>query len=91
VNKVYEDMLADLSLSAEDVPLLAGEVLRGEGSCCSGMNTIIHRLPETIPTDHVISSEGCNGMDYAHFDSKGYRELGRRYALQMLSLMGIKP
>lgn len=88
VKKIYEDMLADLSLSAEKVPLLAGEVLRGEGSCCSGMNTIINTLPDTIPTAYVISSEGCTGMDYAHFDSEGYRELGRRYGLQMLSLMG---
>jgi hypothetical protein len=27
-------------------------------------------------------------MDNAHFDSEGYRKLGRRYGVQMLFLMG---
>jgi len=88
VKKIYGDMLTDLSLSADSVPILAGEVLSVEGNCCSGMNPIINKLPEVIPTAYVISSSGCTGQDQAHFDSAGYRELGRRYALQMLSLMG---
>lgn len=88
VNKIYNDMLADLSLNASSVPLLAGEVLTTPGNCCSAMNAIINKLPETVPTAHVISSEGCGGMDYAHFDSEGYRILGKRYAEKMLSLMG---
>lgn len=88
VKKIYNDMLADLSLSAESVPLLAGEVVSADGNCCSSMNTIINSLPDTIPTAHVISSSGCTAMDNAHFDSKGYRKLGRRYGVKMLSLMG---
>lgn len=88
VKKIYNDMMTDLSLNAEDIPLLAGEVLSEEGNCCSSMNTIINRLPDTIPTAHVISSSGCTGQDNAHFDSEGYRELGRRYAEKMLSLQG---
>jgi hypothetical protein len=90
VKKIYNDMLADLSLTAESVPLLAGEVLNVEGSCCSKMNPIIRRLPEVIPTAHIISSEGISGMDNAHFNSEGYRILGTRYAKQMLKLMGIQ-
>ncbi|MGQ1945498.1 sialate O-acetylesterase [Geofilum sp. OHC36d9] len=88
VKKIYTDMLTDLSLNADSVPLLAGEVLSTPGNCCSGMNPIINRLPDTIPTAYVISSSGCSAMDNAHFDSEGYRKLGRRYAIQMLSLMG---
>jgi hypothetical protein len=88
VKKIYDDMLSDLSLQADSVPLLAGEVLSAGENCCSSMNAIIDRLPETIPTAHVISSKGCSGQDIAHFDSEGYRILGRRYAVQMLSLMG---
>jgi hypothetical protein len=88
VKKIYNDMLTDLSLYADSVPLLAGEVLSAAGNCCASMNTIINRLPDTIPTSYVISSEGCDGMDNAHFNSEGYRELGRRYAVQMLSLLG---
>ena len=88
VKKIYDDMLTDLSLDADSVPLLAGEVLSAQGNCCSAMNPIINKLPDTIPTSYVISSAGCTGQDDAHFDSEGYRELGRRYALKMLSLPG---
>jgi len=90
VKKIYDDMLTDLSLKAESVPILAGEVVSTEGSCCSSMNAIIDRLPDAIPTAHVISSTGCSSQDKAHFSSEGYRKLGRRYAIQMLSLMGYK-
>ena len=89
VHKIYNDILADLSLDAASVPLLAGEVVEAEqGGCCASMNSIIATLPDTIPTAHVISSHGCTAQDNAHFDSAGVRELGRRYAEKMLSLMG---
>jgi hypothetical protein len=90
VKKIYDVMIADLSLNADSVPLLAGELLSTGDNCCSSMNSIINRLPETIPTAYVISSAGCVGQDKAHFNSEGYRMLGRRYAIQMLSLMGYK-
>ena len=72
------------------MPLLAGEVVRAGGrGRCIAMNPIIDALPETIHTAHVISSEGCtSGPDDLHFDAGGYRELGRRYAYKMLSLLG---
>lgn len=88
VKKIYGDMLTDLSLNADSVPLLAGELLAVEGNCCSKMNPIIRKLPDSIPSAHIISSEGCTGFDKAHFDSNGYRELGRRYGLEMLTLLG---
>ncbi len=89
VQKIYNDILTDLSLDAASVPLLAGEVVDAEqGGCCSAMNPIIATLPDTIPTAHVISSRGCTAQDNAHFDSAGVRELGRRYAETMLALMG---
>lgn len=57
---VYNQLIADLHLKTEDVPLLAGEVVRADGKGrCVRMNNIIDRLPETIHTAHVISSEGC--------------------------------
>ena len=88
VKKIYNDMLTDLALEANSVPLLAGELFSGEGNCCSSMNTIIGKLPDTIPSAHVISSEGCTGQDAAHFDSEGYRKLGERYGVKMLELLG---
>ena len=88
VKKIYTDMLNDLGLAEEDVPLLAGELLSAEEDCCSKMNPIIRTLPNSVPNAHIISSSGCTGKDKAHFDSNGYRKLGTRYALKMLSLMG---
>ncbi len=89
VKKVYDEMLADLSLNADAIPLLAGEVFSGDENCCGTlMNPIINKLPETIPTAHVISSDGCTGQDAAHFDAEGYRILGERYGDKMLELLG---
>ncbi|NJK87920.1 MAG: sialate O-acetylesterase [Bacteroidales bacterium] len=90
VKKIYQDMLTDLSLNADSVPLLAGELVSTEVNCCSSMNSIINQLPDSIPTAYVISSSGCPSQDPAHFDAEGYRILGKRYAIQMLSLMGYK-
>ena len=86
VKNIYTNILEDLSLSAQAVPLLAGELYSGEHNCCGRMNPIINQLPEHIPTAHIISSKGCTGFDEAHFDSEGVRELGKRYALKMLEL-----
>jgi len=86
VHKIYKDLLSELSLSARDVPLLAGEVLSLEGSCCLEMIPIINNLPSIVHSAHVISSKDCTAMDNSHFDSEGYREMGRRYAKKMLSL-----
>lgn len=92
VKGVYENLLADLSLKAQAVPLLAGEVVNADqGGVCASMNPIIATLPETIPTAHVISSAGCpDGPDNLHFSAEGYRMLGKRYGEKMLSLLGIK-
>ena len=90
VKNVYDNLLGDLNLVPEQVPLLAGEVVQANGKgVCIGMNKQIKALPETIHTAHVISSDDCtNGPDNLHFDAAGYRELGARYADKMLSLLG---
>ena len=90
VNVVYNNLLKDLNLDAASVPLLAGEVVNADqGGVCARMNTIIDSLPQTIPTAHVISSAGCTvAADHLHFNAAGYRELGRRYAAEMLPLLG---
>ena len=89
VKTVYERLLSDLQLRAEDVPLIVGEVVQADGQgVCIRANKQIDALPETIPTAHVVSSDGCtNGPDRLHFDAAGYRELGRRYAETMLPLL----
>jgi len=91
VRGVYENLLKDLNLKAEDVPLLAGEVVNADQQgACASMNAIIDDLPKTIPTAHVISSKGCESRpDHLHFTPRGYRELGKRYAEEMLSHLGL--
>lgn len=90
VNVVYQNLLKDLHLKAKKVPLLAGETVnKDQGGICASMNTIIAKLPQTIPNTYVISSAGCpDGPDNLHFTAEGYRMLGKRYAEKMLSLLG---
>jgi len=90
VQRVYTNLLTDLNLKAEAVPLLAGEVVHADQhGACAGMNAIIGALPKTIPTAHVVSSKGCAARpDHLHFTPEGYRELGKRYAETMQPLLG---
>lgn len=90
VKLVYDNLMKDLHLKPKKVPLLAGETVNADqGGICASMNKIIATLPETIKNAHVISSSGCtDAADNLHFDAAGYRELGKRYAEKMLSLMG---
>ena len=85
VAEIVADLRADLGLG-EDVPFIAGELLYG--GCCASHNPIINQLPDNIPNSRVVSAEGLAGMDEAHFDLEGQRELGRRYAEAMLEALG---
>lgn len=89
VQTIYDNIMNDLSLSPDSVPLLAGEVVNADqGGTSASMNSIINLLPNTIPTAYVISSSGCPAdASLVHFSSEGYREMGRRYAEKMLSLI----
>ena len=92
VKRVYDSLLKDLQLKADDVPLLAGEVVNADQhGACASMNAIIDDLPKTIPNSYVISSSGCPSRpDHLHFTPAGYRELGKRYGEKMLSILGYK-
>jgi len=92
VKGVYDNLMKDLNLDPKNVPLLAGETVNADQQgVCAGMNNIIATLPQTLPNSFVISSAGCaDGPDNLHFSAAGYRELGKRYAEKMLSLLGIK-
>jgi len=89
VQKIYNDILADLSIIPNSIPLLAGEMLqKAQGGISSEMNNIIANLPFYIPNSYVISSAGCPGnTDGLHFTTLGARQLGKRYGLQMYSLL----
>ncbi|HSH15561.1 MAG TPA: sialate O-acetylesterase [Verrucomicrobiae bacterium] len=89
VKGVYDNLIKDMNLKAEQVPLLAGELVHAdqEGRC-AGFNEIMAELPKTVPNAHVISSAGCTTDDKLHFNSAGSREFGKRYGEKMLSLLG---
>jgi hypothetical protein len=83
VKSVYDDLIKDLSLKPESVPLLAGELVSGAGPTKS--------LAAALPNSYVISSKGCTSQpDHLHFNAAGYRELGKRYGEKMLDLLGYK-
>lgn len=96
VKKIYNDMLTDLSLGADSVPIFVGEVeYKGAGTNpesggCAVHNEQVARIPSVIPTGHVISAEGCpgNNVDPWHFSAFGYRMLGARYAGEALYTLG---
>jgi alpha-L-arabinofuranosidase len=92
VKGIFDNLIKDLNLKAEEVPLLAGETVNADQQgVCAGMNKIIAELPKTLANSYVISSAGCTCKpDHLHFNSAGNREVGKRYAEKMLSLLGSK-
>ena len=93
VKKIYEDLLSDLGLNADEVPLLVGELgQKDQGAACWGHNSIIDNISATIPTALVVSSKDCPLQDdHLHFTAEGYRMFGKRYADVMLDILGVSP
>jgi len=90
VKKIYKDMLHDLGLRASEVPIFVGETeYENMGGGCSWHNHVVAKIPEVIPTGHVVSAEGIpgNGTDPWHFSAAGYRTFGKRYAAKVLDVM----
>jgi hypothetical protein len=92
VKGIYDNLIKDLDLKAEQVPLLAGETVNADQKgVCAGMNKIIAELPKTLPNSYVISSAGCAAnSDRLHFSAAGQREFGKRYAETMITALGYK-
>lgn len=92
VKLVYDNLISDLNLRPDDVPLLAGELVNSDqNGACASMNAIIGTLPNFIPNSYIIPSVGCVGApDRLHFTAEGYRVLGARYGEMMLKILGSK-
>ena len=94
VKKVYDNIIEDLGLG-DDIPFLAGEVLRGGASSSANQN--IAKLPRQSSNFYVVSSEAYNQANpdgqNVHFTSQEYRDFGKRYGEKMVSVLGdkIKP
>jgi hypothetical protein len=86
LRKIYRDLQQELRFDSTAVPLLVGEVVRGEyGGICGHANPTINDIARHYPNTYVVSSEGClPSDDNLHFSSEDYRQLGRRYALRYL-------
>ncbi len=91
VKKIYDDLLADLKLAPNSIPLLAGELVNADqGGRCASMNEIIATLPQTLPRAMVIPSYGLEAVpDKLHFTAEAIRKFGKRYATRMLYSMGV--
>lgn len=89
VKKVYDNILADLDIEPNSIPLIAGEVVSAEvGGSCASHNSIIQSLPNSFSPDmcYWASSSGCpQAGDNLHFNAEGYRMIGKRYAEKMLA------
>lgn len=84
VKTIYNDLKTDLGITKE-IPLVAGELLYS--GCCAGHNSVIAKLPETLPLASVAKADGLSGggtYTQYHFNQAGYHELGKRFAVQML-------
>ncbi len=93
VKSIYDNLMKDLNLDPKKVPLLAGELKsKEEHGVCYAFNTdVLANLPNVLPNSYIISSQGVKGSpDQFHFNTAGMRELGRRYAVQMLKLQKFK-
>ena len=91
VKNVYDNIIKDLDLG-NDIPFLAGEVLRS--GTASSANGNIAKLPQQSSNFYVVSSEGFNQVlgdgQNVHFTSQEYRDFGKRYAEKMIEVLGDK-
>lgn len=91
VKGIYDNLMKDLNLKPKDVPFLAGELKSAEehGVCAAFNTEILPNLPKVLPNSYIISSKGVKGSgDQFHFNTEGMRELGKRFAIQMLKIQG---
>lgn len=95
--ELYNNLLTDLNLSVDSVPLILGEpVQKDMGGSCYGQIPYIDNAPaylkerfgSTHEVAYVVSSKDCTGSsDTFHFTSDGYRTMGTRYGEIMLPLL----
>lgn len=87
VNQYITALRTDLGISAADLPFIAGEL--PYTGCCSGHNTLVRQIPNAVQNGHYVTAEGGlnDKGDGLHWNSAAVREMGRRYAAKMLTLV----
>lgn len=93
VKRIYDGLVDELKLDPAETPLLAGELKSEEehGVCWRFNVDVLPGLTFALPNSYIISSKGVEGLkDQFHFSTNGMRELGKRYAQQMLKIEGFE-
>jgi hypothetical protein len=93
LKEIYDDMLADLGLKSNSIPILLGQTWNGGSGLTGGALASDSVIQAVLPNAWIISSAGLttgrtgNGQpDNIHFGSDDLQQLGTRYAEKMLEL-----
>ncbi len=87
---IYEDMLADLGLEPNSIPILCGQTFGGKTGQTNNALANDNAIQGFIPNAYVINSSGCGPRpvdDQIHFGSEGLELLGTRYGEKMAELV----
>jgi len=93
LKEIYDDMLSDLKLGPNSIPILLGQTWNGGSGRTGGALANDRVIQEVLPNAWIISSAGCTGRtgqgqpDNVHFGSAGLQLLGTRYGEKMLELV----
>lgn len=71
-------------LDAAEVPFVAGKVYPKPATL--KINEQLAKVPEVIPLSACVNVDGLGAGDNTHFDHAGVKQLGERYAVEMLRL-----
>ncbi|MDR2582416.1 MAG: sialate O-acetylesterase [Fibromonadaceae bacterium] len=92
LKEIYEDILKDLGLEANSIPIVLGQ-LWNSGTGPDGLLNLDNRIQNTIPKAYVVSTKDCGGRtgngqpDNIHFGSAGIQLLGERYGEKMFEMV----
>jgi hypothetical protein len=92
--KMIKDIREDLG--AKDLPFVVGQIgeflyTRDKSPFARKINEALAKIPEIVPhTGCALSKDLNHKGDGVHFDSASERELGRRYAAEMIRLQNDK-
>ena len=89
VKGIYDNLMKDLHLNPEEVPLLAGELVHAdqEGRC-AGFNKILADCPRYFPIRMSFPRQDAQPKIGCTLTPQGSREFGKRYGEKMLELLG---
>jgi hypothetical protein len=93
LKEIYDDLLADLDLKPNSIPILLGQTWNAGSGQTGGALASDSVIQPSLPNAWIISSSGLNTgrtgqgqPDNTHFGSDDLQQLGIRYAEKMLEL-----